>query len=1081
MHTFFVTCTYKNTEVIKKRYLSSPWDRYLFFIDPYHFLRPGFLRGVMILFLVLEVQIRGFSQVTTSSLDGIVTDVKGEGLFGATVVAVHEPSGTRYGSITRDGGLFSINNVRVGGPYTVTVTYVGYADSKKNDIFLNLNEKLEINFTLSTEDIQLQDITVAAERTNESQRSGVSTNISAKSIQIIPNITRSQSDLTKLNPMAAEGGSFAGRNSQFNNYSLDGAIFNNPFGLDAATPGGQSDAQPISLDAIEQVSVSIAPYDVTQAGFTGAAVNLVTKSGTNQFKGTVFEYFRNSALYGKKVNNSEVPAGNLSQNQLGFSVGGPIIKNKIFFFANYEQSTANDYGSYWFANTGTGAGNESRVLASDLQKVSNLLKTNFGYETGAYEKYIHYTNSYKGILKFDFNISDKHKLSITGNVLQALKDKPAHPSALGRRGPDFQTLQFENSGYRINNNLYSGIIDLKSNFNNSFSNKLQIGYSAFIDYRDPKSTPFPVINISRDGIPYIVAGHEPFSIANKLNQFVFQLRDDFTYFVKKHTITVGFSFERFSFQNSFNLTGYGPRVFFPPIDIKNIEIDLSKDALGAEVASALATYEQNKTGNNGPFGGWALAETNVGQLAFYAQDEIAVSKQLHITIGIRMDQPLYFDTPEKAQENIERVGAYMPDIVYYYPDGRPTKLSTTKLPDQVPLISPRFGFNYDITGNKKMVLRGGTGLFTGRFPFVWLGNQVANPAFFFYCVTDPDFKFPQVWRSNLGYDIDILGWKSSIDVLYTKDLNAMMVRNYGLIKPTARLNTSFDNRPVYLAKDKGANTAYVFTNTDVGYSFNLSLQTERTFQFGKTNLYVKLGYNYLDAQDASSIPAEISGDAYDRNPANINNTNIPNLAPSLYGNRNRILGVLAVSLPLNFNISLFTEYIEGGRYSYTYSGDLNNDGSGLNDLLYVPTDAQIDGMNFSGDATAQTAQKGALKSFINQDEYLSSKKGSYTEKYGALSPWYNHWDLRIVKNFVIKKHTIQLNMDILNVGNLINNSWGVRQISTNTGLLQPVGVSVNSQGIPTYSFDTNQTKTFQNDFSLASRWQMQFGIRYIFD
>jgi hypothetical protein len=640
-------------------------------------------------------------------------------------------------------------------------------------------------------------------------------------------------------------------------------------------------------------------------------------------------------------------------------------------------------------------------------------------------------------------------------------------------------LQFQNSGYRIKNKLYSGIAELKSIFGSKASNKIQVGFSAFRDSRDPFSDPFPVINIAKNGVRYIVAGHEPFSISNRLNQNVFQINDNLNLYLGKHTLTLGASLERFSFDNSFNLTGYGARVFFPDLAMDTFVKFVNSGGLDAEVAAAKKAAGDNE---NGPhqFGNWALAETNLGQAAVYFQDEIAVNKNLTFTAGLRVDMPLYFDTKTKMEESIKRNCCYDDKIQYYDEDANAVKLNSLEFPNKTPLFSPRIGFNYDILGNRTQVLRGGSGLFTGRFPFVWIGNQVANPNFFFYCVTDPDFKFPQVWRTNVGYDFKIENnWVASVDVVYTKDINSMMVRNFGLKKPTGRLQ-GVDNRPIYSAKDKGTNTAYVFTNTNVGSSFNTSLQLEKTFDNG---MYLKFGYNYLNAKDAASIDAEISSDAYDRNPANIQNTNTPELAPSLYGNQHRILGVFSKKFTYSEGrwatlISLFTEYVRGGRYSYTYSGDINGDASGLNDLMFIPTDSQIDQMAFAGDASAQ---RSALKAYIAQDKYLSSRRGQYAEKYGALSPWFNHWDLRVAQDLILpNKNTIQFTMDILNVGNLISNKWGVRQFATMTGLAQPIGVSVDATGKPTYQFDTAQKQTFFNDFSLLSRWNMQLGLRYSF-
>ena len=1023
-----------------------------------------------------------FAQITTATLSGVVTDDKGETLIGAAVVATHQPSGSRYGVITREDGLFTIPNMRVGGPYIVKVSFVGYQDVSLSDISLNLNQKTNLKVKLASASAQLEAVEIKANRNDimGADRTGAETSINNQTLNALPTISRSQADFTRLNPMAAEGGSFGGRNDQFNNYSVDGTIFNNPFGLDASTPGGQADAQPISLDAIEQINVAIAPYDVTQAGFTGASVNAVTKSGTNEFKGTVFAFYRNKDMASGKVDGTAVNRGTLQQNQAGFSIGGPIIKNRLFFFANYEQSRLSDLGSFFLANRGQSGANISRVLATDLDAVRSVLKSKFGYDTGEYENFTHNTNSNKALLKFDLNINDNNKLSLTMNTLDAFKDKPANPSAIGRRGPDATTLQFQNSGYRIKNKIYSGIVELKSAIGTNMSNKAQFGYTTFRDSRDPFSTPFPVINIGKNGSRYIIAGHEPFSISNKLNQNVLQFNDNLNIYLGKHTLTVGGSFEKFSFDNSFNLTGYGARVFFPDLGIDTFARFVNAGGLDAEVAAAKKAAVDNATGPH-KFGNWALAQTNVGQLAFFAQDELAVNKKLTLTFGVRVDKPLYFDTKTKMEESIKRNCCYDETIQYYDENAAATKLSSLTFPKETPLISPRLGFNYDVKGDRSQVLRGGSGLFTGRLPFVWIGNQVANPNFFFYCVTAPDFKFPQVWRTNLGYDFKTKdNWIASVDVIYTKDVNSMMVRNYGLKKPTGKL-TGADNRPIYGAADKGTNTAYVFSNTNVGSSLNTALQLEKTFADGA---YLKLGYNYLDARDASSIDAEISSDAYDRNPANIQNTNIAEAAPSLFGNKHRFLATFTKRFTYGETsqwstlISFFSEYVKGGRYSYTYSGDLNNDGSGLNDLMFIPTDAQIDQMSFVGDAVTQ---KAGLKAYIAQDKYLNGRRGQYAEKYAALSPWYGHIDMRAAQFLTLKnKNVIEFSLDILNVGNLLSSKLGVRQFATQTGLAQPLAVSVDATNKPIYQFDTSQKQTFFNDFSLASRWNMQLGLRYRF-
>ncbi len=1032
---------------------------------------------ILQLLLLCFISLNSFAQITTSAINGLVTDEKGEALPGANVVAVHVPSGTKYGATTRVDGRYNLPNVRIGGPYTLVATFVGYKSTSLSGISLSLGQKFVQDFKMINQNSTLQEVVIKADPLINNQRTGAANNISSEQLRSLPTITRSASDFTRLTPMAGENNSFGGRNGQFNSFSLDGAIFNNPFGLDAATPGGQADAQPVSLDAIEQIQVAIAPYDVTQAGFTGASVNAVTKSGTNEFHGTAFGLFRNQSMTGKKVDGTSIFVPDLSQYQYGVSVGGPLIKDKLFFFANMELDRRSDLGSSFLASRGTAGSNISRVLASDLDLVSSTLKSKYGYESGAYENYTHKTNSTKAIVKLDWNINAVHKLSFTYSTLDAFKQKPGHPSAIGRRGPDFLTLQFFNAGYQINNKLNTYLMELKSNFSSTISNKLQFGYSAFRDTRDAFSTPFPTLNINKDGVRYIIAGHEPFSINNKLNQDVLQLNDNLTIYSGKHTVTLGGSFEKFMFDNSFNLGAYSG-VFGPEFSsVADFTSYVNAGKLDQAVKDAAASYKSNNEK-----GTWALAETNVGQLAFYIQDEIAVTPKLTLTAGIRMDKPMYFDTQTKIEESIARNCCYAPAVEYYKPDGTATKLDSKVLPSATPLFSPRVGFNYDANGDKTMQVRGGSGLFTGRFPFVWVGNQVANPNVYFYCVTDPDFKFPQVWRTNLGFDKRLAnGWLLTTDLIYTKDINAMMVRNYGLKKPTGTLQGGGDTRPIYTAGNVG-NTAYVFTNTDLGRSLNWTVQAQKTWANG---LYMNLGYNYLNSMDAASIQAEISSDAFDRNPGNPANTNTPVLAPSAFGNNHRFVGSASKKFTypsgkMATTVSVFTQYVSGARYSFTYSGDINNDGSGLNDLMFIPTDAQIDAMKFTGTAADIAQQRAAFKSYVAGNDYLSANRGKIAEKYDAILPWYSNWDIAVQHDFLMpNKNKVQLSLNILNAANLISSSWGVRQIVGVTNLAQPLGVSV-ANGVPTYSFDTAQKSATFNDNGLVSRWQAQLGLRYIF-
>lgn len=1036
------------------------------------------------------------AQVTTSNIRGQVTDQQGEPLLGANVLAIHTPTGTRFGAITNEDGRYNLLNLRVGGPYEITISYVGYATQQQSEVYLTLGKTFNFDAQLLEESQVLEEIVLTSDRagTFGSDRTGAETSVGRREITRLPTISRSTDDFTRLEPTASNG-SFAGRNDQFNNFSLDGAIFNNPFGLDAAQPGGQTNATPISLDAIDQIQVSTAPYDVTQAGFTGASVNAVTRSGTNELYATVYGFFRNDDMTGGKIEGDKVFKTGLEQKQYGFSVGGPIIQNKLFFFANFERDELTELGTAgWVPNRGGGNINESRVTASDFELVDGLLRqvvigedpqgNPIFYDPGRFEGFNFDQESTKGIFKLDWNITDNSRLAIIYNFLDASKEKPAHPSALGFRGPNASTLQFENAGYQINNRIQSIQVELNSNIPDGATNKLQIGYTHFDDFRNPLSTPAPTLTIldAEGSSNYIIAGHEPFSINNRLDQKVFQITDNLSIFVNDHTFTIGFSFEKFEFDNSFNLGAYGAQgVFFPTTTITGFPEFAASGALQEAFNTALAADRSLSANGTGNPGGWALAETNVGQLAFYLQDEWNLSQDFKLTYGIRFDKPLYFDTAEKVRENIERKGGvgatYYPDIEYFDPEtGETVFLDSEQMPNNDFLISPRVGFNWDVDGNRTLQLRGGSGLFTGRFPFVWLGNQVQGVDWFFYQVVDPDFRWPQVWRTNIGVDKrlenDLI---LTADVSYTRDINAPHVQNWGLNTPSSNL-VGVDSRARYTTEDKsegpfgGPTNAYVFTNSDKGRIWNVALKAQKTWDNG---LFGQLAYSYLNAKEVNSIEAEITGDAFVGN-AIVGNANIDVLAPSKYGDAHRVIGVLSKSFSFGTTISTFFEYARGNRYNYIYGGDINNDGSSINDLIYIPTSEEIQQMNFAdaGDAAAYDA-------FIEQDDYLSDNRGSYAERYGALAPWRSRWDLKVLQDIRLGgKHTIQLSLDVLNFGNLINSNWGVVQEPTFNQLL---GVTVDENNVPTYNFNPDLTETFTAATDARSRWQAQFGVRYIFN
>jgi hypothetical protein len=1079
---------------------------------------------VICAFFISLISLTTNAQVTTATLSGSITNADGKPLSGATIKISYANAGINKSTVSQSNGSYVVPNLKVGGPYVIVVTYTGYLSKTEENIILELGQNTAVDFKLKAGDGNLETVTVASKsKLFDGQRTGASTNISSRQIRQMPTISRSADDFTRLTPSASStvnGTSFAGRNGQYNNYSLDGAVFNNPFGLDAPTPGGQTSSQPVSLDAIDQIQVNIAPYDVTQAGFTGAGVNTVTKSGSNTFGGTVYGFYRNEGLTGKKINGSKVAVPKLDQYQVGFALGGAIKKNKLFYFVNFETEQRQDAPTAFVGQTTANSdkNNASRVLEQDLIDVRTILKNKFGYETGDYQGFNYKQKSSKWLAKLDWNINNNNSLAFTYNGLDASKEKPAHPSAISRRGPDFNTLQFRNSGYKINNKLNSFGAELKSNFGSKYANKLRLVYTQFRDTRDPLSTAFPVVNITKNNVSYIIAGHEPFSIHNILNQDAFQVTNNFNIILPKHTLTIGASYESYKFANSFNLTGYGPAIF-SDADINTFKTQVPISGPYVFGFRPL-DYDVNLAKYRESIQEWTWYYLTVAQLSAYIQDEWKASKNFKLTYGLRVDAPSYrkasFKDPVFDPVTDKFTGAYnvgsptypnnVPQVLFDADGNRVTNgegkdLDNTRFPTKKPLLSPRIGFNWDINGNKTAVLRGGSGLFTGRFPFVWLGNQQANPYTGFYNATDKNFQWPQIWRTNLGLDYKLkTGTVLSADIAYSKDRRAMMVRNYNLGTPTGVLNSGTgDNRKVYKATDKGSpgNNTYVFTNAkNTGYQFNVSLQAQQTF---KNGWYMQGSYNYLIAKDASSISAEISSDAFDRNPI-LNNANEAKNSTSLYGNKHRF--VLAGIKKFEYGkdkafgttISFFANWVSGDRFAYVYAGDINNDGTDKNDLFYVPTDREVDVMQFSnyldifGVTQSSAVQKATFKNYLATDKYLSQRRGEYTEKYAGSTPWFSQMDMRILQDFNFKngkkKNTIQFSIDVQNVGNLLNSNWGIRKVATSSGFYQPISLDkktpFDASGKPIFNFDPSTKSTFTASPDLISRWQMQFGLRYIF-
>jgi len=1088
------------------------------------------MKNLLSIFLLLFAFLFAFTTqlalaqgVTTSSLNGLVTDEKGEPLEGANVVAVHVPSGTRYGAATRENGQYNIPNMRIGGPYTVTVTYIGYQEKSESNVFLRLGQATRIDFELAEEAIAGKEVLVTAEMDEvlNSSRTGAATYINSEQVTQLPSVKRSTRDLTRLDPRSDGNFSFGGRNWLYNNISLDGSYFNNPFGLDDPAPGGQTNAEPVPFDAVEQVQVSIAPFDVREGGFTGAGINTVTKSGTNQFKGSVYSFYRNENFLGNKVRSTRVIANpDLTFNQSGFTLSGPIIRNKLFFFINGELERRDDPGTNFVANRGGGVQfGESRVDAAVMDSISRRMKNVYGYDTGPYEGYINETDNEKLLIKLDWNINENNNLTFRYNFLDARRDLPPHPFVLSfnntGRGPNENSLPFKNSGYRMNNELNSFALEINSR-SSKFANRFFASYNRFRDFREPFSEEFPTIEIGQDGVTYTTLGEEPFSIHNILDQDVWQFTDNFSYYLNKHVVTVGTNFEIFSFFNSFNIFRNG--VFFlPPSTGIGTTFQSLDEFFDATDPNSPNFIDFRALIGSGPFKGENI---DVGQLAFYAQDEYLVSPNFNLTYGLRVDFPIYFTNPVD--------NPFSRSLTALDENDNPEVVDQSKLPAAKPLFSPRIGFNWDVKGDRSLQLRGGTGIFTGRVPFVWIGNVISNPGAnpnlydpifnpnvkqiptsrgavlrqsFDLNAMDPNFKWPQVWTTDLALDKKLpWNWLGTVEFLYGKDINAVYMRNADLRKPVSYLPAP-DGRPYYggfgnneLNPDGGAGI-YVIDNTNKGWNVSFTAQLRKKFDFG---LNVNLSYSFMEAKNMLKS-TEIASVLWQNNPIK-GDPNKPELSYSEFGERHRFVGGATYTRRWSPNLAthfgLFLEVAEGNsfagaggnRYSFIYSGDVNGDGQSGNDLIYIPRNQNE--INFdpytdaNGNVVTPAQQWDAFNAFIEQDNYLRSHRGQIADRFGAVNPWFSNIDLRILQdfslNFAGQRHTFQISLDVLNVANLLNSNWGVRKIA-NAAALSPLKlVRFNSDGAPVFNF-TGPPKTFIDYPGLNSRWRAQIGLRYFFD
>jgi hypothetical protein len=1108
----------------------------------------------------LCINATAFAQgVTTGALNGIVTNEQKQPVVGANVIAIHLPSGTSYEATSRADGRFTIPGMRVGGPYSVTVAFVGvgtaFEPQTQENVSINLGVATDLTFAVRAIAVQ-ETVTVSAtvDPVFSSSHTGAATTVGRHEIALIPTLNGRIGDITRLTPQS-NGSNFVGQDNRMNNITVDGSTFNNSFGL-GGQPGDRTGVAPISLEAIEQVQVNVAPFDVRQGSFTGAGVNTITRSGTNRVTGSFYHRFRDQDWVGTEAAGQAVSPGTFKFRNTGGWVGGPVLKNKWFAFGNYEDQMDTRPLSTWRANRGgePAGGQITRVLESDMVALSNYLKQNFNYETGPFENYPDETPVKRFLLRSDYNINNNHKVSFRYNYLDSFSDTGLSSSTSALRGrTNFSQnfLTFQSSNYQLLENIRSGIGEWNAVLSNSMANSFQTGYTTQDESRNTRGTLFPFVDIFEGGTNYLSFGGEPFTFPNGLKYDTFQLQDNFTKFTTSHTLTFGAYAEKYHsdniFMNCCSQSAYAYNSLADFYTDANSFLANPSRTTSPVTLSAFQISYSNVPGEPTP-----VQTLRVWYSAGYAQDEWRARQNLTVTAGVRFDVS-QFKNEGFANPDADR-------LTFRDETGAAVRYATGQMPDTKVLWSPRVGVNWDIASDQKTQVRGGTGLFSGRPAYVWISNQLGNtgvllggtvpdtnpgtrfpfnpnpdtykpPAssivagshasLYSLNVTDPDFKFPQVWRSNIAVDRRLpWGIVSTTEYLYAKDVNGMYYINANL--PAAQSTFSgVDARPRWtgtpcvsdgnpggcatrINSEPGnvVGVNYVLKNGNKGTTWNFAQSLSRTAAFG---LSVRGAYSY-GVSHSLSDPESTAATSFARN-AQSADPNNPGSSISLWSPGHRVFAL--VNYSRNYfgfggtSVSMFWEARQStlnssSRMSYVFAADMNGDSISANDLIYIPRDTSE--MNFvqfthtNGRVFTAAEQATAFEAYIRQDTYLREHRGEYAKRNGVVMPMFSNIDLSITQDIFRdlggQRNGFQVRVDILNFGNLLNHDWGVMKrpvgtINTNQQLQILTSPGVDAQGRPNYRLALVNNElirnTFQSSATTGDVYQFMVSLRYSFN
>ena len=1089
------------------------------------------LRRLRITFLMFSaILLSGtiaLGQVTTSSMSGKVSSSSGETLPGATVIATHTPSGTNYGTITNMEGRFNLNGMRVGGPYKVEVTFIGFGAFTQSNVTLSLGENYQMNVVLSEESTSLDEVVVTASRTKFSnEKTGAVTNITNSDIENLPTVSRNITDITRLSPYGGNGMSIAGTDGRTANFTVDGANFNNNFGLSSALPGGGS---PISIEAIEELQVVVAPYDVRQTNFIGGGVNAITKSGTNTFKGSAYTFHRNENLRGDAVDGQQISgARDKDRNtNYGITLGGPIIKNKLFFFANAEMAKTPTIANRWRASTDGVAdpnNNISRTTVSDLQTVSDFVRSQYGYETGSYTNFPADEINTKLLARIDWNITNKHRLALRYNYTKNTSWISPNATSMdgGTRVSEARmsqaSMSFANSMYSMDNLVHSFSFDLNSRLSDNLSNQFLATFSKLDDVRGSNSAEFPFIDILKDGQAYMSLGYELFTWNNGVHNNVLNIKDELTFYYGKHKIVGGMAFEYKMADNAYmrNGTGY----------YRYLSLDDFLNGAAPEIVNLTYGYDGEKN---------PASRIKTNKIGIYGQDDWSVRDNFKLSYGLRIDG-LFFNNDLITNNAIYEI------------DYSGRNIDTGEWPDANIIFSPRIGFVWDTYGDKSLKVRGGTGLFSGNLPLVFFTNMPTNGGMVQYqaqinaanaakmgftmdefagglvtdangnaniaalydklislgypstispedgtvpsaiAAVDPKFKMPQVWKTSLAVDYALptsFPFSVTVEGIFNKTINGVSISDWSI--PTvggfARFN-GVDNRPIYPDGYRTGTKAFVLENTSRGYGWsgNIMINAQPADWIS-----MMASYTRTTTKDVTGMPGSNAESAFTYVPT-VEGPNNINLHNSQYTTPDRLVAFLTAHDKSGNHYSFIYEAWRGGaNYSYMMVNDINSDGYNY-DAIYVPTDDEVANNDFR---FVSEDDKTRFMDYVHANDYLKNQQGKYAEAYSVYSPWVHRIDFSYKHDFAIKtnnyQHKLQLSFDIKNVMNLFNSNWGVAkylnpEIGSEARILRYEGVD--AEGFATFSTPSSingNTETFTKSYSLGQCWYALIGVKYLFN